>query len=260
MIMGSLFDKVYRKWRIPLMVPRYRRYLARIGSGHAFFSIPTRIIGDASADPTEFFTHYDAFAYWVTDKITARGGRLKLLDLGSVKMMNGMLSVAHEATSMVLSDCGDSISKVRYVRHDVADPLPFPDASFDVFTSTASLPLIGLGRYGDRQDPDCLPRLIGELSRVMKEDADLLVSMSLGKNLLNFNNSWFFDLPTTLRIFAGWRLVDHLVDKASGPLGRGTGAADRFTRDASVDAMPLGEYRVIFLHFRRTAAAERTPQ
>lgn len=45
----------------------------------------------------------------------------------------------------VLADCGDTISRVHYVRHDVADPLPFADASFDVFTSTVSLPLIGLG-------------------------------------------------------------------------------------------------------------------
>ena len=78
------------------------------------------------------------------------------------------------------------------VRHDVADPLPFADASFEVFTSTASLPLLSLGRYGDQQDPNCLPRLIGELDCVMTSDADLIVSMSLGRNLLNFNNSWFY--------------------------------------------------------------------
>jgi len=31
--------------------------------------LPARIVGDASADPTEFFTHYDAFGYWVAAKL-----------------------------------------------------------------------------------------------------------------------------------------------------------------------------------------------
>lgn len=227
--------------------------MAGIGADHTLHGIPSRLIGDASGDPSEFFTHYPAFAYWVGDKIATRGGRLRLLDLGSIKMMNAMLSVSHDVTSMVLADCGDTISQVRYVRHDVANPLPFPNASFDIFTSTASLPLIGLGRYGDRQDPDCLPRLIAELDRVMKPDADLLVSMSLGKNLLNFNNSWFLDLPTTERLFSGWQLVDLLVDTSSSPLSQNTKSRGRFTKDACVDAMPLGDYRVVFLHFRRAA-------
>lgn len=249
----SLFEKVSRKLRGPLMWPRYRRYLAGIKDDHALHGLPSRLIGNASADPAEFFTHYPAFAYWVSDKVASRGGRLRLLDLGSVKMMNAMLSASHDVTSMVLSDCGDSISQVCYVRHDVADPLPFPDASFDVFTSTATLPLLGLGRYGDRQDPDCLPRLIGELGRVMTLDADLIVSMSLGKNLLNFNNSWILDLPTTERLFYGWRLVDHLVDTASSPRIKSAGSINRFTRDANVDDMSNGDYRVVFLHFRRAA-------
>jgi hypothetical protein len=79
-------------------------------------------------------------------------------------MMNGILSATHDFTSLVLADCGDRLSNVNYVRHDVSDALPFPDHSFDVFTSMVSLPLVGMARYGDRLDPDCLIRLVAELA------------------------------------------------------------------------------------------------
>lgn len=214
-------------------------------------AIPARIIGDASADPTEFFDHYDAFAYWAARKINARGSSQRILDIGSVKMMNAILSAHHDVTSLVLADCHDEISTVRYVRHDASDPMPFPDAAFDVFTSMASLQLVGLGRYGDRLNPNCLPDLVKELGRVMRRDSVLLVSMCLGKNLLNFNNSWFFDIETIKRIFAGWELVDVLIDNFSSPKATFLDAPERFESDASVDRTPVGDYRVVFLQFQR---------
>jgi hypothetical protein len=247
-------ERAYRKLRAVSLRPQLARYLAGMTPSHPLRGIPARVVGDASADPTEFFDHYDAFAAWAAQRIFARPGRLKTLDVGSVKLMNGVLAAAHDVTSLVLADCGDRISTVRYVRHDIADPLPFPAHSFDVFTSMVSLPLVGLGRYGDRVDPNCLPRFVGELGRVMKSDADLLVSMCLGRNVLNFNNGWFLDMPTIHRLFDGWRVVDHVVDMQSSPRGVPPGD-ERFSKETSVDDIALGNYRVVFLHFRRDSAA-----
>jgi hypothetical protein len=224
-----------------------------MGPSHPFAGFPARFIGDASADPTEFFDHYDAFAFWAASKINERGSRCAILDVGSIKLMNAVLSTQHDVTSLVLRDCGDTLSNVRYVLHDVSEPLPFADASFDVFTSMASLQLIGLGRYGDRLDPHCLPRLVRELDRVMRSSASLIVSMCLGPNLLNFNNSWFFDLPTLERIFAGWRVADFLVDNCSSPKGSFAAVPQRFVRDAAIAGTAFGDYRVVFLHFERGA-------
>jgi SAM-dependent methyltransferase len=251
--MSELFDRVYRKARIATVYPRYREYVASIDRNSPLHGLPTRIIGDASADPTERLTHYGAFSYWVAQKIFAhpRGAQLKVLDLGSPKMMNCIFSAVHDVTSLVLADCGDPISRVKYVRHDASDELPFRDASFDVFTSTATLPLIGLGRYGDRLDPACLPNLIRELDRVMKPDAELIISMSLGPNCLNFNNSWFFSMPAIEKLFDGWAVNDRLVDRWSAPGAQFGPAAERFTKDTSIDKMRPGEYQVIFLQLRR---------
>jgi SAM-dependent methyltransferase len=248
-----IIDRIARKLRVATLYPRYRRYLSGIDDEHPLHGIPTRLVGDASADPTEFFDHYDAFAFWAARKIHARGGRQKTLDLGSTKMMNGILSTMHDVTAMVLANCHDQLSEVRYVRHDVCDPLPFAAVSFDVFTSMASLPLIGLGRYGDRLDPDCLERFVAELGRVMKPDADLLISMCLGPNVLNFNNGWFLDMETIARLFGSWRIVDQLVDGMSSPDATPNAGA-RFSKDASVERIRFGDYRVVFLHFRRADA------
>jgi SAM-dependent methyltransferase len=247
----SLLTRVWLKLTRFTVYPTYRRYLAGIGEQHPLHGIQSRLTGNASADPTEFFDHYDAFAAWAAQKIAARRGCLQTLDVGSTKMMNGILSAVHDVTSLVLADCGDSISSVRYVRHDVCDPLPFADASFDVFTSMVSLPLVGLARYGDRLDPDCLVNLVAELGRVMRPDGELLVSMCMGKNVLNFNNGWFFDMPTMERIFGNWVVVDQLVDLKSSPYGDSVDPARRFSKDTSVDQVRHGDYRVVFLQLLR---------
>jgi hypothetical protein len=247
----SFFDRLYRKLRAVAIYPSYRKYRAGIRPDNPLHGFRTRLVGDASADPTEFFDHYDAFAFWATSKLPKNRGQLKILDLGSSKMMNGMLSAVHDVTALVLADCGDQISRVQYVRHDICNPLPFADASFDVFTSMASLPLVGLARYGDKLDPDCIARVTSELQRVMKPDSNLLISMCLGKNVLNFNNGWFLEMPVIQRLFSAWTLVDHIVDGLSGPTSGLASQSSRFTTQTSVDGMDVGDYRVVFLHFKK---------
>jgi len=257
----SIIVRAYRKLRILALFPMYKRYLKGISPSSPLHGITARLVGDASADPTEFLDHYAAYGFWAMSKMQERGTStpLKVLDLGSPKMFNAMNSVNHDVSSVVLADCADSISRVHYVCHDAADRLPFPDASFDVFTSTVSLPLLGLGRYGDRLDPDCLPRLVGtELSRVMKVDGELLISMCLGRNVLQFNNGWFFEMPTIERLFAGWVIVDRLVDMKSSTYGSAGNSSARFIADTSVDDLPVGHYRVVFLHLRRVGADVRS--
>ena len=247
----SLVRYLFLKLRVLALYPSYKRYVAGIGSGHPLSGIRTSLRGDASADPTEFFDHYDAFAFWAAARIADRRARLKILDVGSIKMMNGILSASHDVTSMVLADCQDNLSNVTYVKHDVSNPLPFTDHSFDVFTSMVALPLIGLARYGDQLDPDCLVNLARELNRVMKPDGELIFSMCLGKNVLHFNNCWFLDMPTICSLFHGWKVTASLVDQMSSPYGSRVELSARFSENTSVADSRQGDYRVVFIHMRR---------
>jgi hypothetical protein len=82
--------------------------------------------------------------------------------------------------------------------------------------------------------------------------------MCLGKNVLNFNNGWFFDMDTIARLFSGWTVVDRLVDCMSSPDAPLERGAQRFSQDASVEQIRFGDYRVVFLHLKRVGAAHTT--
>jgi len=246
------FNRVARKLRSFFMRSELEAYLATMSADSPLRGLPARIVGDASADPTEFFTHYDAFGYWVAAKLAREGRRRRILDIGSPKTQNAILSASHNVTAVLLADCFDRFSAVTYVQHDVTRPLPFPAGSFDCFTSTVALPLIGLGRYGDRIDANSMPNLVSELGRVMSDDAELLVSMTLGPNLLAFNNGWYLDLDTIRGVFAGWRLVEAVADNWSSPRARPEGdASQRFVRPEQLPVIREGDYRVIFCAFVR---------
>jgi len=242
--------RAYKKLRGLVLPYNFERYRRQIGPDHPFRGFPMRIVAHLSADPTEALDHYDAFAFWAVAKISSRQKRLSILDVGSLKMMNAILSATHDVASLVLADCGDRITNVRYLIHDVSDGLPFRGGSFDVFTSMASLNLIGLGRYGDKLDPYSLPRLVNELDRVLRTESMVLISMCLGPNILHFNNGWFLEMDTLRRVFHPWRLRDYLVDNASSPRRSAIGA-ERFVKDGDTRNTKLGDYRVVFLHFER---------
>jgi hypothetical protein len=240
-----------RKVRILARYPRYRRYVAGIAEGHPLHGIPARLVGDAHGDPSEFFEHYSAFGYWAAARCAELGQRLQLLDLGSPKTFLATLSAHHHVTSIVLRDCGDSITPIRYLVQDAGDPLALPERGFDVFTSTVTLPLLGLGRYGDKESPLALVKFVAELDRVMRPRSDLLVSMCLGKDVLNYNNGWFLQLESMRKVFRGWELVDAVVDHWSLTRRHAMRQQPRFDGNCSVADLAIGEYKVVFLHLRR---------
>ena len=230
----SFFERAYRKLRVPMVRSRLRTYRELMSGGNPLKELPMRVVGDASADPTEYFTHYDAYAFWAAKVVASTGSNRKILDLGSPKMLTAMLSATNEVTSIVLADCGDQWSDTRYVLHDACDPLPFEANSFDCLTSAAALQLIGLGRYGDRVCGDCLLNFVGELDRVMQPNSDLFVSVSIGPNLLSYDNQWVFGLDTIQQIFSNWKMVEYVVDQCSSPQSFGSlPPAERFRREWS---------------------------
>ena len=104
-------------------------------------------------------------------------------------------------------NCEDKISDVKYIIQDIGKPLKFNDNSFDIFSSSVSLHLVGLARYGDELNPNALIHFIKELDRVMKEKSELIFSISYGKNCLIFNEGWKFDIETLKKLFDKYELI-----------------------------------------------------
>jgi hypothetical protein len=245
----------------------FRHYKVSMDSSHLFFHFPVKIVPFQQIPSFEFFDYYSVFYYWVSDFLKDKDS-LNILTLGGVKMGDAILSLKHNVTSIVLDDPLDRISKVRYIRHDVFYPLPFKNRTFDVFISPATLHLVGLGRYGDRLSPHTLFNFLNELRRVLRIGAEVFICIPLGKNVLIFNHHYIFEFDTILKIFNGFELVDYLVDEWAGVPGyasptdlKALGMSisnknyrhinkSRFTKNVDVSSLKLGEYKIIYLHFR----------
>lgn len=182
-------------------------------------------------------------------KLKEKSGGIRILDIGNLKVTNALIALDNDVSSLVLMDCEDRISDVNYMVQDIKNPLSLDDCSYDVFTSSVSLHLVGLGRYGDELNPNTLINFIGELDRVMKEKSELIFSISYGKNCLTFNGGWTFDIETLKNLFNKWELHDWLIDNHSSHTVKSY--KERFTKDLSLKGWAEGEYRVIFLHFKR---------
>lgn len=245
----NLASKIQHGVKVFKIEKKLKEFLAQIDESHPFKSYPVANVGDCSASPKEFFSHYDAYCYWMVEKLRGLPGRKKILDVGNEKIANAVNSVNHDVTALVLMDCEDRLSKVNYVIHDISEALPFEDNVFDVFTSCASLHLVGLGRYGDRLNAYALPRFIKELDRVMKPTSDLIFSFTYGPNCLQFNKGWIFNYESIVEMFSQWKLVDYLIDNHSVP--NPIPYKERFSKDLDLSNVEDGQYRVIFLHFKR---------
>lgn len=108
---------------------------------------------------------------------------------------------------------------------------------------------MGLGRYGDKLDPTTLEKFISELYRVMKSESQLLISTSFGPNFLAFNEGYKFDFVTIKNLFKGFELIDYLIDNNSSHTVKKY--TDRYTQNTDLSEYELGEYRVIFLNFKK---------
>jgi SAM-dependent methyltransferase len=246
----NFLKKVENRLKNIFFYKKLKLYNSMMDKKHPFKNFPQKMIGNCSANPHEFFSHYDAYSLWLYRKITLKNGGGKLiLDVGNRKVTNAILSVTNKVTALVLMDCEDKLSNINYIIHDIAKPLPFEDNSYDVFTSLASLHLVGMSRYGDELNPNTLFNFIGELDRVLKDNSELIFSITYGKNCLTFNNGWIFDLDTLKMLFKPWELVDFLLDNNSSPNIKEYN--ERFTKNLSLENWQEGEYRTIFLHFKR---------
>ncbi|NMM61485.1 DUF268 domain-containing protein [Clostridium sp. P21] len=228
---------------------KYNRYLSLINEDYPVKNFKILNSGSNPEDSVEFFSYYEASCFWMADKINNMGNNKKILDLGNKKLANAILSLNNNITSIVLKDCDDQISKVKYLIQDVKDKLPFENGQFDVFSSLVSIHLLGFGRYGDEVNPYTLINFIQEINRVMKNKGDLIISTMYGKKSLLFDCGWIFDIDTIKLLFEGWELIDYLIDNHAG--GYIKEYEKRYTKDLNIDKYENGEYKIIFLHFRR---------
>jgi len=86
--------------------------------------------------------------------------------------------------------------------------LPFPDGSVDSLSCMHTVEHVGLGRYGDRLDPEGDKRAFSELQRVVAPGGDLLIVVPVGAQRLCFNAHRIYSHESVLETFEGFALME----------------------------------------------------
>jgi SAM-dependent methyltransferase len=102
--------------------------------------------------------------------------------------------------------------------------MPFEDNSISSLSSLHVIEHVGLGRYGDRVEPDGYVRAAKELARVLAPNGCLLLGTPVGKERLCFDAHRIFDPQTVVDAFGSLRLVEFSLidDKGQGILRNAT--------------------------------------
>jgi SAM-dependent methyltransferase len=86
--------------------------------------------------------------------------------------------------------------------------LPFDDLSISSLSCMHVLEHVGLGRYGDKLDPDGDIKAIKELCRVLSIGGNLLIAVPVGEKRIHFNAHRVYNHENFISYFRGLRLVE----------------------------------------------------
>jgi len=170
--------------------------------------------------------HYFHQDLWAARRIFARRPP-QHVDVGS--RIDGF--VAHVLTFMPVTvidirPLDSDVDGLTFRQGDMCDLADIPTGSVPSVSSLHAIEHVGLGRYGDRIDPDGAFTALKELSRIVAPGGHLYVGVPIGRERLQFNAHRIFH-PRTI------------VDAAPGMLLTSFDAvddADRFVKKANLDA------------------------
>lgn len=112
--------------------------------------------------------------------------------------------------------------------------LPFPDGSIESLSCMHVLEHIGLGRYGDRLDPDGDRKAIVELKRVLAPGGALLVVVPVGVTKIMFNAHRVYSYDQVMEYFSDLVLDEFALVPDSPEQGGLIRHATKVAADAQV--------------------------
>lgn len=84
----------------------------------------------------------------------------------------------------------------------------FEDNSIESLSALCSLEHFGLGRYGDKVDPDACYKCFEAIGRKVKEGGNIYLSVPIGKEHLEFNAHRVFYASTIVEAFPAYELLE----------------------------------------------------
>ncbi|HZP68451.1 MAG TPA: DUF268 domain-containing protein [Pseudolabrys sp.] len=189
--------------RLPRFFGEWRRFRALAGNGSARFIDLRPCLTDRSGH-TPFDPHYFYQAAWLARALGEARPPLHV-DVGSSVVATGVISAF---VPLLFVDFRPLMARLPNLESIAADitRLPFADGSVASLSSLHVIEHIGLGRYGDRIDPEGWRAGLCELERVLAPGGRLYLSTPVGRDRVCFNAHRVFSPAAIAGALPGLRL------------------------------------------------------
>jgi len=160
---------------------------------------------------TPFDAHYFYQAAWIARRLTCTKP-LWHVDIGSSVMMIGVTSAIAPTTFVDYRPFRAQLAGLQSLAGDLMT-LPFADDSVPSLSCLHVIEHVGLGRYGDKLNPQGSYEAGCELARILGRGGRLFLSTPVGRERVQFNAHRVFAPETVVAMFKDLELVDYaLVD------------------------------------------------
>lgn len=161
--------------------------------------------------------HYFAQDIWGARKIFERNPK-RHYDIGS--SLSGFIAhllVFREVTYIDVRPLKKDIPGLHYLYGDAMDLKNIESGSLESLSSFHAMEHFGLGRYGDKVDPEGYRKGAENMQRVLREGGHLYLGVPVGpKDKCVFNAHRIFRIETVIRLFDKCRLNDIAIVEPDG--------------------------------------------
>lgn len=188
---------------------------------------------------TPFDTHYFYQGVWAFRKIKESGVESHV-DVGSEIRWVGLLSNITRVTFIDIRPFETDLKDLIVKKGNILN-MPFEDNSVDSLSCLHVAEHIGLGRYGDRLDPDGTKKACKELSRILAVNGNLYFSLPVGKQKTYFNAH---------RVLSPRTIIDYFFDLDLIELS-GVTDSGRFIENIDIDVLENSKYACGLFWFKK---------
>lgn len=186
-----------------------------------------------------FDAHYFYQGIWAFRKIKESGVK-NHIDVGSEIRWVGLLSTITKTTFIDIRPFKTDLKDLTVKKGDILI-MPLEDNSIKSLSCLHVAEHVGLGRYGDKLDPEGTKKACKELSRILALEGNLYFSVPVGKEKVFFNAHRVHSPHTIINYFKNLRLVE-----LSGVTDSG-----RFIENIDIDVLEKSNYACGLFWFRK---------
>ena len=198
------------------------------------------VLNDYKEESGEFgaYFHQDL---WAAQKVFKKLPK-RHVDIGS--RIDGFVSHLLVFTKVIEIDIRPLNSKTEgltFVQSDATKLDLFDDNSIESLSSLHVAEHFGLGRYGDKVDPDACFTFMKTLQRVLSPNGTLLFSVPISEDVLFFNANRKFHPQTIVETFNELKLIS----------ASAISKTDYLEKNISIEKMSENQFRVGLFEFKK---------